>query len=184
MGGPKSVAVGDVNGDGALDLATPNQVFLNQGNGTFQPPLTLPGLDELLCGDVVTIGDLNGDGKPEIAGAAYECRFVFVFQNRGDGSFRAQRRYSTTNREKPDGPSSVAIADLNGDRRPELAFVNGARVDSVSVLTNRGDGSFRAERHYRVEHGPGAVAIGDLNGTASRTWLQRTPLAASLCSPM
>ena len=164
IGGPHSVAIGDVNGDGALDLATPNQVLLNRGDGTFQPPRTLPGLDALLCGNVVTIGDLNGDGKPEIAGAAYECRFVFVFINSGGGSFRAQRRYTTTNREKPDGPSSVAIADLNGDRRPELAFANGARVDSVSVLTNRGDGSFRAERHYRVAFGPSEVAIGDLNG--------------------
>ena len=165
IGGPFSVAIGD----GALDLATPSQVLLNEGGGSFQPPRTLPGLDELLGGDVVTIGDLNGDGKPELAGAACEQFFVFVFLNRGDGSFRAPRRYHTSSGSMGHVgcPASVAIADLNADRRPELAFVNGTRVDTVSVLTNRGDGSFPSPTGnavYETENDPGSIAIGDFNG--------------------
>jgi hypothetical protein len=59
---------------------------------------------------------------------------------------------------------SVAIGDLNGDRRPDLATAN-YEPDTVSVLINRGDGSFRAKRDYRTaKGGAGSVVTGDLNG--------------------
>ena len=64
------------------------------------------------------------------------------------------------------GPYSVAIGDLNGDGKPDLATANLATVtlNTVSVLLNRGDGSFQAKRDYRTGGGPYSVAIGDLNG--------------------
>ena len=78
--------------------------------------------------------------------------------NRGDGSFQAKLDYATGS-----GPSSVAIGDLNGDGKPDLATAN-ADANSVSVLLNRGDGSFEAKLDYRTGRGPVSVAIGDLNG--------------------
>ena len=80
--------------------------------------------------------------------------------NRGDGGFRAKLDYRTGS-----GPFRVAIGDLNGDRKPDLATANWAAVTwrTVSVLLNRGDGSFRAKRDYRTG-GALSVAIGDLNG--------------------
>ena len=60
--------------------------------------------------------------------------------------------------------SSVAIGDLNGDGKPDLATANYADPGTVSVLLSRGDGSFRAKRDYATGRGSGSVAIGDLNG--------------------
>src|SRR5207244_440129 len=75
------------------------------------------------------------------------------------GIFRAKRDYATGSL-----PFSIAIGDLNGDGKPDLATANLGR-NTVSVLLNsRGDGSFRAKRDYRTGRGPGSVAIRDLNG--------------------
>ena len=51
--------------------------------------------------------------------------------NRGDGSFEAKRDYATGS-----GPESVAIGDLNGDGRPDLAIANTDVTSTVSVLLN------------------------------------------------
>jgi FG-GAP-like repeat/FG-GAP repeat len=66
---------------------------------------------------------------------------------------------------------SVAVADLNGDRKPDLATATGS--GQASVLLGLGDGRFRAAGHYRVspesalgraEGATPALAVGDLNG--------------------
>jgi hypothetical protein len=67
-----------------------------------------------------------------------------VVLNRGDGSFRAKRDYRTGR-----APYLVAIGDLNGDGKPDLATAN-YHSSTVSVLANRGDGSFEAKRDYRT----------------------------------
>src|SRR5688500_17892699 len=72
-------------------------------------------------------------------------------------SFAPAKSYAT-------GPdtSSVAIGDLNGDVRPELATAN-VRPSAVSVLLSWGIGRYQARRHYAPGRGPSSVAIGDLN---------------------
>src|SRR2546422_261007 len=105
----------------------------------------------------VAIGDLNGDGKPDLATGNLHADTVAVLVNRGDGSFQAKLDYPTGR-----SPYSVAIADLNGDSKADLAIANYV-ADTVSVLVNRGDGGFQAKRDYRTESIPESVAIGDLN---------------------
>jgi hypothetical protein len=83
-------------------------------------------------------------------------------------SFSRARTYATGY-----GPWSVAIGDLNGDGKPDLATAdrNGRRV---SVLLNRGNGTFRARHHYGARRFPSSVAIGDLNGDGKGTWRSQT----------
>ena len=65
-----------------------------------------------------------------------------------------------------DGPVSMAIADLNGDGKPDLATAN-LYANSISVLLSRGDGMFRRRRAYRAGGDPRSIAIGDLNRDGS-----------------
>ena len=173
-GGPVSVAIGDLNGDGKPDLvaATSNantrvSVLLNKGDGSFDAKRDYGGG---LPSRSVAIGDLNGDGSPDLATANAEGNTASVLLNRGDGSFEATRDDLVT---FPD-PFSVAIGDLNGDRKPDLVTANSAKEvgPTLSVFLNRGAGTFR-RKHYRtgrihpllaIARGGGSVAIEDLNG--------------------
>jgi VCBS repeat protein len=165
--GPRSVAIGDLNGDGRLDLASANfgsypnfgstvSVLLGNGDGTFGPR------SDYGTGSgpaSVAIGDLNGDGRPDLAVANFFSSTTSVLLGNGDGTF-GPKSDSGTGRS----PASVAIGDLNGDGRPDLAV---ATSFLVSVLLGHGDGTFGASIGY-VSGGNGStsVAIGDLNGDA------------------
>jgi hypothetical protein len=164
---PHSVAIGDLNGDGRLDLASANagedpstvSVILNRGGGTFQAKVDY---ESGYAPYSVATGDLNGDGKPDIATADYGSSTVSVLLNRGDGTFHPGVQYLAGR-----GPHHVAIGDLNGDGKADLASANqGLFVSTVSVLLNNGNGSFQAKRDFESGGNPGSVAIGDLNGDA------------------
>ncbi len=62
-----------------------------------------------------------------------------------------------------DGPSFVAVGDLDGVNGPDLAVAN-YDSDDVSVLLNQGDATFAAAAAYDAGDGPSSVAVGDLDG--------------------
>jgi hypothetical protein len=173
---PWEVAIADLNGDGKLDLATANpstvSVLLNRGDGTFGDKAEFPTGRSTWA---FAVADLNGDGKPDIATANNNgLSTISVFINQGDDSFEPKVDYRTG-----PGPRSVAIGDLNNDGKPDVVTANGtsnpggdgAWIDSVSVLLNRGNGTLRPKRDYRpiepaLPEGLQfvSVRIGDLNG--------------------
>jgi len=179
-GEPRSVAIGDLNGDGKPDLAVANNssgtetpfstasVLLGNGNGTFGAKTDY----EVGLGSTsVAIGDLNGDGKPDLAvsnaGYAYPGHTVSVLLGNGDGTFGERNDYGVGDR-----PRSVAIGDLDGDGRPDLAVVNAPAgypygPGTVGVLLGNGNGTFGAMTNYGYwssPTSPTSLAIGDLNG--------------------
>jgi hypothetical protein len=161
--GPWWVAIGDLNGDGKLDLASANSdrtvsVLLNTGSARFRRvDYPIASETQPVFGREVAIGDLNGDGKPDLATSNFSPATVSVLLNNGDGSFKPQLEYAT-------GliPVSVAIGDLNGDAAADLAVAN-RDGNTISVLLGNGDGSFRPRLTYRTGLGTSGVAIGDLN---------------------
>jgi hypothetical protein len=158
---PKSVAVGDFNGDGFLDLVAPNfldntvSVFLGNGDGTFGPQEVIPAGNFPVS---VTVADVNGDGKPDLLIANKGNASVSVLLGNGDGSFQPERTFAVGRR-----PGGVAVADVNGDGKLDLAVSN-YRDGTVSVLLGNGDGTFQAQQTYTVGSGPGKVEAADLNG--------------------
>jgi FG-GAP-like repeat len=62
-------------------------------------------------------------------------------------------------------PQAFAIADLNGDRRPDVVTAN-SDGKSVSVLRNRGNGTFAPKRDYRVGGEASSILVAELNGDA------------------
>jgi Big-like domain-containing protein/VCBS repeat protein len=164
---PYSITVGDFNGDGKLDLAVANyvgntvSVLLGNGDGTFQAAVNYPagGGSSRQCCDPfwVTVGDFNGDGKPDLAVANNSSNDVSVLLGSGDGTFQEQVRYAVG----PD-PGFVTVGDFNGDGELDLV-ANGGSSD-VSVLLGNGDGTFQSAVNYLTGGAPSSVTVGDFNG--------------------
>jgi hypothetical protein len=163
---PESVAIGDLNGDDKPDLAVGNagssqksvSVLLGNGDGSFGVATSLA----LNSGPTsVAIGDLNGDGIPDLA-ATRRATVVSVLLGKGNGSFEAAKNFGVGL-----GPSSVAIGDLNRDGNLDLAVaINGSRIQqpgAVSILLGDGGGNFAAAKRFAAGFHPSSVAIGDLN---------------------
>ncbi|MFY9558990.1 MAG: FG-GAP-like repeat-containing protein, partial [Terriglobales bacterium] len=175
-----SVAVADVNGDGKPDLVVANcasgiepgncpdevsdgvvAVFLGNGNGTFQPPVTYDSGGGASVS--VAVADVNLDGKLDVV-VGNECEDqactapggAGVLLGNGDGTFRPVVTYSGV------GQGSVAVADVNRDGNPDLVL--GAPGGGVSVMLGNGDGTFQLLASYKVG-GVGSVAavIADVN---------------------
>lgn len=164
---PRSIAVGDFNGDGIDDLATAHcgsrdvSVLLGNGDGTFQPERRGPYVGE--CPTSIAVGDFNGDGKEDVVTANLVSGDVTILLGNGDGSFRAFRVYATDDDPLP-RPNSVVVGDFNGDGIQDLAVAND-RVDNVAVLLGNGDGTFQriGNFHLGASVGPRSVVIGDFN---------------------
>ena len=145
----------DFNGDGKPDLAVvaldANQVgpyvavLFGNGNATFQNPVNY--ILNNAYGDTIAAGDLNGDGKHDLATAG---NGINVLINNGDGTFRPANFYFY-------GGGSIALADFNGDGKPDL-------VSGSAILLNNGNGTFQRPVDYGAGIYGGDSAVGDFDG--------------------
>jgi hypothetical protein len=166
-GSYSSVATGDFNGDGKLDLAAANQsgsvsVLLGNGDGTFQ---TEANYSTGQYSGFLAVADFSGDGKLDLAvsnNAEYGgIPGVTVLLGNGDGTFGAAVNYIAGSY-----PAGLAVGDFNADGKLDLAVANSAvagGTPSVSVLLGNGDGTFQAAVNYGAGTQPLEVAVGDFN---------------------
>lgn len=116
---------------------------------SFLPPITL---DVARAPTAAATADFNGDSLADLAVANSRAYTVSVFVQ---GAARADYPVN-------DFPFSVAAGDVNGDRAPDLV-VGTLVFDTVHVLLNNGNGSFRDGGNYATGNDPVDVVLADFN---------------------
>jgi len=111
--GPTSVVGVDLDSDGALDLATANEisddvsVLLNTGEGLFAPAIQYDLGDRP---NSITAGDFDGNGALDLAMTIGADDDISVLLANGDGTFQREQRFDVGNL-----PQSIVVVDLNDD---------------------------------------------------------------------
>ena len=159
--GPEDLAAADFDRDGATDLALaghPAPALLR--NSVIGPFDGLRLLAAAAC-DLVATGDFNGDGWPDLVTGAVAGR-IWVLLNDGHGGFPDTAGYACP------GASSLAVADLDGDGRDDLA-VGDANRPGVTVFLSRPDGSLGSARTVAVSapNGASVAALAPRPGAAA-----------------
>ena len=172
---PFAMVTADFNGDGKPDFASTDAagnavdfVFNTSsgGVGSFASAgaLGTAGQDPL----GLAVGDFNGDGKPDVVTANYFANTVTVmFNNTAAGAATA-----SFTRAAVLGvgylPQDVAVADFNGDGKPDIAVVNSGNNNLQILLNNTAQGASAASFTASAAIGAGAtpvwVAAADFNG--------------------
>jgi hypothetical protein len=159
-----SIAAGDFDGDGSLDLALfPDGLFLNTGTGTFRAELPLPALPGDAGPSFVpywAVGDFNRDGKSDLVASVGPTE-IAVLLAVGGGSFAPAVTYDTSST-----PSVVAVGDFNGDSYPDVAMLLDEETasSSLTLRMNQHDGTLGAEITVAVGPYAASLYVADFNG--------------------
>jgi hypothetical protein len=173
---PSFVVVGDLNGDGRLDVATSHTV---SSKASIRLNTTAPGAAVMSFSAVqvfdtgagpfsIGLRDLNGDGRADLVTANRDANSVSVLVNTTAPGAATPTFSPKADLTVGSQPFTVAFGDFNGDGKPDLTSAN--RNDgTVSVLLNTtaidpATPSFTAKQDFAGGFGPVGVAAGDLNG--------------------
>jgi len=171
--GPKSFAVGNLDGDGDLDILVGDSFFgspgisvlKNNGDQTFAAPVyySLPQsqtVGEVALSDFDLDGDL--DAFATIRGDFDQLLKIMVWRNNGDGTFAAPIEFPTGQ-----GPAGIVIADFTGDGKPDVITANYGG-SSISILRHNGligaAAGFLPPVSFNATNHAEKIAAADVNG--------------------
>ncbi|AYL93834.1 FG-GAP-like repeat-containing protein [Mucilaginibacter celer] len=170
--GPESLSVADMDGDGKLDLVVSNfndktiSVLLNNTTTGTISFLAKINTTVGLYSHAIALADVDGDGKTDVAVANYDASSVTVYRNTsaaGTATFAAGADILCAG-----APGTVALADINGDSKPELVVLlsdNGQMLvyknKAVSGTINATSFDVPVIKDAGVK--PTALAIADMN---------------------
>jgi len=178
-GGPRDVALHDFDGDGNLDFAvtlyeeSTVAVWRNDGQGNFEEAARWQTRGKLP--HRIAIGDINADGKPDIAVShanSEDSVVVYYAQGPFDFSVSQEIMLGSDRNDLEEEIRDFVMADLNGDGKLDLAMACWASA-RVSVFLNRSDDPSIPQRFERSNYafGPGrprALCTADFNQDGKR----------------
>ncbi|MGC1871573.1 MAG: FG-GAP-like repeat-containing protein [Acidobacteriaceae bacterium] len=168
---PYSIAAGDLNNDGYADLVTANttdgtiSVLMNNGGGSG----TFASAQTYTVGRLpyqVAIGDLNGDGIPDLAVTNYGDNTVSILYGQSGGGFVGGQTLATCT-----NPYGVAIGDTRHSGQNDIA-VTCFHTDQLEVFLNNSmmpyqpppaQASFQSPEMYSTDSNPTSLVMGDFN---------------------
>jgi FG-GAP-like repeat len=175
-GSSSAIVTGDFNNDGILDVITINEppnehtvsFFKGMGGNKFNssPVTTTLNLNSnTSVGGPAFAADFNQDGKLDIAVAATggccgtEAPVTILLGN-GDGTFRLGTSITPTTSSGPGVAAAIALADFNGDHKPDIAISDGTN-GYTWIYTGNGDGTFTLANTQTS--GGNSMVVGDFN---------------------
>jgi len=166
--GASSVVIQDMDADGLPDLvcgsnrSTWFSILKNTSTGS---SISFSAKTNFSIGSSpvsIVVGDIDGDGKPDVAASQQTANTVSYMRNTSVGTLSFE---PTTHLATGSNPGELCLVDLNNDHKPELAVVN--RVSgSLSVFPNTsisGSISFGSKTDYTTVSSPGGIAVTDID---------------------
>ena len=162
---PNSIAGGDFNKDGKMDIVTGHSlsvdVHLGTGTGDFQAPISIP-LNKSPY-DII-VKDFNGDGNADIAACTeYNSEGMSVVLGNGNGTFKAAQNYDGAYSPDLRNESGITAGDIDADGDTDIIVGNLASND-LSMYFNNGDGTFAYRMRYGLYYNVAAPFFGDFTG--------------------
>lgn len=171
--GPVHTEAVDIDGDGDLDLLVasmgvifPNNekigsiiILENDGRQNFTRHVIAEHVSRVTD---VRSGDFNGDGKLDLAVAqfGYDQGEIRWLENLGGWQFRSHLLLSLS------GAINVCVADMNGDRTPDIVSVVAQQWEEVFLFQNDGTGNFSSKVIFgstNEDFGSSGITLSDLN---------------------